>query len=148
MLVHLDGFSTTSGIFLIGATNRIDLLDPALTRPGRIDKKIYIGPPDSNTREAILKIHLHGKPYDNKINISDLVDLTSGLSGAQIENLLNEAMLNALRENRFIMDYTDIDNIINKMMVGWQPNEHQFTNDIIERIDTKYTNKLNKLFIL
>jgi len=134
LLVHLDGFTTTSGIFLIGATNRIDLLDPALTRPGRIDKKIYIGPPDSNTREAILKIHLHGKPYDNKINISDLVDLTSGLSGAQIENLLNEAMLNALRDNRFIMDYTDIDNIINKMMVGWQPNEHQFTNDIIERI--------------
>ena len=134
LLVHLDGFSTTKGIFLIGATNRIDLLDPALVRPGRIDKKIYIGLPDTKTREAIIKIHLHGKPYNSNMIVSDLVDLTAGLSGAQIENLLNEAMLNALREDRFIMDYSDIDNIINKIMVGWQPNEHQFTSDIIDRI--------------
>ena len=135
LLVNLDGFKTTQGIFLIGATNRIDLLDPALLRPGRIDKKIHIGLPDSNTREAIIKLHLKGKPYNTVvINIKDLVDVTTGLSGSQIENLLNEAMLNALRNNREQMEYTDIDLVMNKIMVGWQPTEHQFTNDIIDRI--------------
>lgn len=135
LLVSLDGFKTETGVFLMGATNRVDLLDPALIRPGRIDKRIYIGPPDSITREAIISIHLKGKPYDaNSIKIKDLVDLTAGLSGAQIENLLNEAMLNALRYNRVQMEYSDIDGIINKIMVGWQPTEHQFSTDIIERI--------------
>jgi cell division protease FtsH len=135
LLINLDGFKTTSGIFLIGATNRIDLLDPALLRPGRIDKKIFIGMPDSDTREAIINLHLTGKPYNYfTINVKDLVDITSGLSGAQIENLLNEAMLNALRENRNKMEYIDIDLVMNKMMVGWQPTQHQFTTDILERI--------------
>jgi len=134
LLVALDGFKTSTGVFLMGATNRADLLDPALVRPGRIDKRIFIGPPDSFTREAILNIHLKGKPYDKSINVKDLVDMTAGLSGAQIENILNEAMLNALRHNRALMEYRDIDSIISKMMVGWQPTEHQFTNDIIERI--------------
>ena len=135
LLVNLDGFKTTQGIFLIGATNRMDLLDPALLRPGRIDKKIHIGLPDSDTREAIINIHLQGKPYDNyNINVKDLVDVTAGLSGAQIENLLNEAMLNALRNERSQMDYDDIDLVMNKIMVGWQPTEHQFTSDIIDRI--------------
>lgn len=135
LLVHLDGFKTTQGLFLIGATNRVDLLDPALLRPGRIDKKIFIGLPDSNTREAILNIHLKGKPYNfHTINTSDLVEITAGLSGAQIENLLNEAMLNALRHHRERMEYNDIDLIMNKMMAGWQPTEHQFTTDIIDRI--------------
>jgi cell division protease FtsH len=135
LLVNLDGFKTSQGLFLIGATNRIDLLDPALLRPGRIDKKIFIGLPDSVTRESILSIHLEGKPYNkNTIYIKDLVDLTAGLSGAQIENLLNEAMLNSLRNNNAIMEYKDIDIVMNKIMVGWQPTEHQFTADIIERI--------------
>ena len=135
LLIQLDGFKTAQGIFLIGATNRIDLLDNALLRPGRIDKKIFIGHPDSITREAILEIHLNGKPFNkNTINVKDLVDVTAGLSGAQIENLLNEAMLNALRENRDKMEYTDIDLTMNKIMVGWQPSEHQFSTDIIDRI--------------
>ena len=135
LLINLDGFKTTQGLFLIGATNRVDLLDPALLRPGRIDKKIFIGLPDSTTREAVIDIHLTGKPYDKKtVIIKDLVDVTAGLSGAQIENLLNEAMLNALRENRNIMEYSDIDLIMNKIMVGWQPTEHQFSADIIDRI--------------
>ena len=86
------------------------------------------------TKEFIL-VHLKGKPYNaHSIKIKDLVDLTAGLSGAQIENLLNEAMLNALRYNRVKMEYSDIDGIINKIMVGWQPTEHQFSTDIIERI--------------
>ena len=134
LLVSLDGFKNNTGIFLICATNRADLLDPALTRPGRIDKRIFIGLPDASTREAIIKIHTSGKPYDSTINIKDLVDITLGLSGAQIENLLNEAMLNALRYNRVIMSNNDIDTIMNKMMAGWQPTDHQFTSDIIDHI--------------
>jgi cell division protease FtsH len=134
LLVSLDGFKNNTGIFLICATNRADLLDPALTRPGRIDKRIFIGLPDASTREAILQIHTKGKPHDSTINIKDLVDITLGLSGAQIENLLNEAMLNALRYNREVMSNTDVDIIMNKMMAGWQPNDHQFTSDIIDHI--------------
>ncbi len=135
LLINLDGFKTGSGIFLMGATNRADLLDPALLRPGRIDKRIFIGLPDAATREAIINIHLKGKPYDSlNINVNDLKDMTAGLSGAQIENLLNEGMLNALREDRTVMTYEDLDLVMNKIMVGWQPTEHQFTADIIDRI--------------
>ena len=134
LLVALDGFKSISGVFLIGATNRADLLDPALIRPGRIDKKIYIGLPDSSTRGAILNIHTKGKPYDESIIINDLIDLTMGLSGSQIENLLNEAMLNALRDNREKMTIQDIDHILNKILAGWQPTEHHFTSDIIDHI--------------
>lgn len=134
LLVSLDGFKNTSGVFLIGATNRADLLDPALIRPGRIDKRIFIGNPDEKTRSAIIDIHLKGKPLDSKIQKTELVEQTSGLSGAQIENLMNEAMLNALRYNRECIGNIDIDLVLNKIMVGWQPNEHIFTNDIIDHI--------------
>lgn len=134
LLVSLDGFKNMSGIFVVGATNRADLLDDALIRPGRIDKRIYIGNPDEKTRRAILNIHIKGKPHDDTIKIDELVELTNGLSGAELENLLNEAMLTALRQNR--KEFTDIDTdyALNKMMVGWQPNEHQFTSDIIDHI--------------
>jgi len=134
LLVAMDGFKNNSGVFLLGATNRVDLLDPALVRPGRIDKRIFIGPPDDETRHSVLKIHIDGKPHDKTVKLDDLVESTSGLSCAQIENLLNEAMLNALRENRQCMDIRDIDKITNKMMVGWQPGEHKFTQDIIDHI--------------
>lgn len=134
LLVEMDGFKNNTGIFIIGATNRVDLLDNALTRPGRIDKKIFIGLPDVNTRDAILNIHIKGKPNDNSIVIKDLIELTEGLSGAEIENLLNEAMLNALRLNKTSFNYSDIDLVMNKMMAGWQPNEHEFTSDIIDHI--------------
>lgn len=135
LLVALDGFKNNTGIFVIGATNRVDLLDPALMRPGRIDKQIYIANPDDSTREAILDIHLRGKPYDEQnIKIDGLVDMTQGFSGAQIENLLNEGMLHALRENREVMNMTDIDITVNKMMAGWQATDHQFTSDIVDHI--------------
>jgi len=134
LLVELDGFKNNTGIFLIAATNRIDLLDTALTRPGRIDKKIYIGIPDKVTREAIIKIHIQGKPHDHSVKMDELVIYTEGCSGAQIENLLNEAMLNALRHDRKIFTNSDFDLVLNKMMVGWQPNEHEFTSDIIDHI--------------
>lgn len=134
LLVELDGFKNNTGIFLIAATNRIDLLDSALTRPGRIDKKIFIGLPDSATREAIIDIHIQGKPHENSIKKDELVLYTEGFTGAQIENLLNEAMLNALRHDRTKFTFKDFDLVLNKMMVGWQPNEHEFTSDIIDHI--------------
>jgi ATP-dependent metalloprotease FtsH len=134
LLVALDGFKNTSGIFLIGATNRADLLDPALIRPGRIDKRIYIGNPDEKTRAAIIRIHSSGKPRSSVIKEDELVDMTVGFSGAQIENLLNEAMLNALRNGREEFGREDLEMVCNKMMVGWQPTEHEFTEDIIDRI--------------
>jgi len=134
LLVSLDGFKNITGVFVIGATNRADLLDSALMRPGRIDKRIFIGMPDTKTREAILNIHIVGKPHDESVVIKDLIDQTTGLSGAQIENLLNEAMLTALRDNREQFTKDDVEVILNKMMVGWQPTEHQFTSDIIDQI--------------
>jgi ATP-dependent metalloprotease FtsH len=135
LLVALDGFKNNTGIFIIGATNRVDLLDPALMRPGRIDKRMYIGMPDKKAREAILNIHLKGKPYDaNSIIMPDIVEITNGLSAAQIENLVNEAMLNALRDDRTEFTSKDIDIVMNKMMVGWQPTEHQFSANMIDNI--------------
>jgi cell division protease FtsH len=134
LLVELDGFKNNTGIFLVAATNRVDLLDSALIRPGRIDKKIYIGLPDKTTRRAIFDIHIKGKPYCDSIGIDDLVEVTEGYSGAQIENLLNEAMLNALRYNNTQFCYKDFDLVLNKMVAGWQPNEHEFTSDIIDHI--------------
>jgi cell division protease FtsH len=134
LLVALDGFKNSTGVFLIGATNRADLLDSALVRPGRVDKRIYIGNPDEKTRAQILKIHAKGKPMEKSVDFENLVEQTDGFSSAQIENILNEAMLQALRYDRTAMSNEDIDDIINKMMVGWQPNEHEFTNDVIDHI--------------
>lgn len=134
LLVALDGFKNTSGIFVVGATNRADLLDSALTRPGRIDKRIYIGNPDTTTRRAILNIHSNGKPRDISVDVENLVEITNGLSGAQLENLVNEAMLTALRDDRFIYNNNDVDTVLNKMLVGWQPTDHQYTDNMIEQI--------------
>jgi cell division protease FtsH len=159
LLVELDGFKNSSGIFLVAATNRIDLLDAALTRPGRIDKKINIGLPDKATRKAILKIHISGKPHDETVKEDELIEMTGGFSGAQIENLLNEAMLFALRENRAFFNSNDLNVNLNKMIAGWQPNEHEFTDDMIDRIVvhemghaiagmlSKYHSKVSKVVI-
>jgi cell division protease FtsH len=134
LLVALDGFKTKAGIFIIGATNRADLLDPALLRPGRIDKRVYIGNPDEAARRAIIKIHSKGKPRISDIIDDDLVEITNGFSAAQIENLLNEAMLNALRYNREEFTQEDIDIVYNKVLVGWQPSDHIFTSEMLDKI--------------
>lgn len=134
LLVGLDGFQPLNGVFVVGATNRIDLLDSALIRPGRIDKKIHIGLPNEETRQVITNLYIKGKPYDESVCINDFIQNTNGFSGAQIENVLNEAMLNALRNNREQFNTQDLEYIINKEMVGWQPIEHNFTNNIINRI--------------
>lgn len=135
LLVQMDGFQNVTGVFIVGATNRVDLLDPALTRPGRIDKKIFIGLPDKSTRKKVLDIHIRGKPYDTStVNLENVIDMTEGFSCAQIENLMNEAMLQSLRVRREEFTMTDVESVMNKMMVGWQPNEHEFTNDTLDRI--------------
>ncbi len=134
LLVELDGFKNNTGVFIVGATNRIDLLDNALIRPGRIDKQIYIGIPDANTRQEVIGIHIRGKPHDNSIVLEDLVETTDGLSCAQIENLLNEAMLYALRFNKTVFSYNDVDIILNKIIAGWQATDHELPQDMIDRI--------------
>ena len=132
LLVNLDGFKSTNGIFLMGATNRIDLLDDALVRPGRVDKKIFVGNPDKKTREAILAIHLKGKPY--QFSVPALIDMTNGYSGAQIENLLNEAMLYALRQNREAITLQDLEIISNRILVGFQSTEHVLTKATLYQV--------------
>jgi cell division protease FtsH len=138
LLVALDGFKSTDGVFLIGATNRVDLLDKALTRPGRIDKSIYIGLPDAATRKSILQIHIQGKPHGKSVNLDVLTEMTQGLSGAQIENLLNEAMLHSIRNTATPKDVkiekTGLDFIFNRILVGTQSTEHVFTEKMLYQI--------------
>ena len=134
LLIAMDGFNTDNEIFVMGATNRVDLLDPALVRPGRIDKKIYVGNPDKITRKHVIDIHIQGKPYDKTMKMEELLDITEGLSCSEIENLLNEAMLFALRSNRQTFSKSDIDIIYNKMLTGWQSTEQEFSNTTIHQI--------------
>lgn len=134
LLVKLDGYKKTNGVFLMCATNRIDLLDPALLRPGRIDKKIYVDNPDAKTREEIIKIHIKGKPYDAKIDLNYLIEITAGKSGAEIENLLNEAMLTSLRDDRERITMNDLENVLGKGLVGWKSTENIFSPDMLKRI--------------
>jgi len=133
LLVNMDGFRNKPGIFIIGATNRIDLLDQAVTRPGRIDKKIYLGNPDTVTREAILRIHQKGKPM-SPISMEDLLQMTQGYSGAQIENLLNEAMLYALREKRTEMTRKDLETMATRTLTGYQAIETKVTAEQLLQI--------------
>ena len=132
LLVNLDGFKSTKGVFVMGATNRIDLLDSALIRPGRIDKKIFVGNPDKKTRESIITIHLSGKPH--KVHLPTLVDMTNGYSGAQIENLLNEVMLYVLRQNRECITMKDIEFISTRILVGTQSTEHIISKENLYQV--------------
>lgn len=132
LLVQLDGFKSNDGIFIMGATNRLDLLDHALIRPGRIDKSIYIGMPNTKTREMIIKLHIQGKPCS--VTIEDLIEMTQGFSGAQIENLLNEAMLLSIRNNREMIKKSDLDFIFNRILVGTQSTENVYTEKLLYQI--------------
>ena len=134
LLVNMDGFKSKPGIFIIGATNRVDLLDTAMTRPGRIDKKIYVGNPDTKTRKAILKIHTKGKPMDKDITMESLLQMSQGYSGAQIENFLNEAMLNALRDNRKLMTMVDLETMATRTLTGFQAVESKVTSEQLYQV--------------
>jgi cell division protease FtsH len=134
LLVNMDGFKSKPGIFIIGATNRVDLLDAAMTRPGRIDKKIYVGNPDLETRKAILRIHMKGKPMDKSITLDDMLQMSQGYSGAQIENFLNEAMLHALRDNRKEMTRQDLETMSTRTLTGFQAVETKVTPEQLYQV--------------
>ncbi|MDD4839757.1 MAG: ATP-dependent zinc metalloprotease FtsH, partial [Clostridia bacterium] len=118
LLVQMDGFEVRDSIIIMAATNRADILDPALLRPGRFDRQIYVNIPDVKGREAILKVHSRNKPLATDINFKSLARLTAGFTGADIENLLNEAAIFAVRENRKLINMHDIAEAINKVIAG------------------------------
>ncbi len=120
LLVQMDGFDTSDGIIIIAATNRADILDPALLRPGRFDRQIYVNLPDVKGREAILKVHARNKPLAKDVNFKTLARLTSGFSGADLANLLNEAAILTARANRPCITNTDLYEAINKVLIGPQ----------------------------
>ncbi len=120
LLVQMDGFDTNDGIIIMAATNRADILDPALLRPGRFDRQIYVNIPDVKGREAIFKVHARNKPISPEIDFKLLARMTSGFSGADIANLLNEAAILAARNNRQVIVMTDILEGINKVIAGPQ----------------------------
>ncbi|MDE6285132.1 MAG: ATP-dependent zinc metalloprotease FtsH, partial [Bacilli bacterium] len=129
LLVQMDGFEGNEGIIVIAATNRSDVLDPALLRPGRFDRQIYINPPDVKGREMILKIHARNKPIDSSVDFKNIARLTSGFSGADLENLLNEASILAARSNRKRVTMTDITESINKVLMGPQKKSRIITEN-------------------
>ena len=118
LLVEMDGFETNSGIIVLAATNRADVLDPALTRPGRFDRQIYVHLPDVKGREEIIKVHARNKPLSEDVDIKRIARLTSGLAGADIENVLNEAALLTARVGRYKITMIDIQEGLNKVLMG------------------------------
>lgn len=118
LLVEMDGFDGTEGVIVIAATNRSDVLDPALLRPGRFDRKILVGRPDIKGREAILKVHARNKPIDKAVDFKEIAKETPGFVGADLENVLNEAALIAARRNKKIIDATDLDEAEDRVIAG------------------------------
>lgn len=118
LLVQMDGFEASSSIIVMAATNRADILDPALMRPGRFDRQIYVNVPDVKGREEIFKVHARNKPLSSDINFKSLARLTAGFTGADIENILNESAILAARDDRKLITMKDISEAINKVMAG------------------------------
>ena len=118
LLVEMDGFGRTEGVIVLAATNRPDILDPALLRPGRFDRQIYVGAPDAKGREAILKVHAKGKKLDGDVDLRSVALATTGFTGADLSNLLNEAAIMAARENRPVLTMGDLDEAMMKITAG------------------------------
>lgn len=118
LLVEMDGFGANEGIIIVAATNRPDILDPALLRPGRFDRQITVDRPDVTGREAVLKVHARNKPLDESVNLKSIAARTPGFSGADLENLLNEAALVAARRNKKKIDMLDLDEATDRVIAG------------------------------
>ena len=118
LLVEMDGFSKSEGVIVLAATNRRDILDPALLRPGRFDRQIYVGKPDASEREAILKVHARDKHLDDSVKLKTIALATSGFTGADLSNLLNEAAILAARDNRPALNMDDLNEAMMKVILG------------------------------
>jgi cell division protease FtsH len=118
LLVEMDGFGHNSGVIVMAATNRVDILDPALLRPGRFDRRIYVGTPDIKGREEILKVHSKNKKLNTAITFKEIARRTPGFTGADLENLMNEAALLAARENRHQIELHHIDEAVDRVIMG------------------------------
>ena len=118
LLVEMDGFGANEGIIIVAATNRPDILDPALLRPGRFDRQITVDSPDVKGREAVLKVHARNKPLTNDVKLDIIAKRTTGFTGADLENLLNEAALLAARRNRKDISMREVDEAIDRVIVG------------------------------
>ena len=124
MLVEMDGFGVNEGIIVMAATNRVDILDPAILRPGRFDRKVAVGYPDVRGREEILKVHSKGKPLGDDVNLEEVARTTAGFTGADLENLLNEAAIRAASENRKYIVSEDIKKSFIKVGIGTEKKSH------------------------
>lgn len=120
LLVQMDGFETNEGVIIIAATNRVDILDPALLRPGRFDRQVHIHVPDVKGREEILKVHARNKRFSSDVDFKQIARVTSGFTGAELENLLNESAILATRDNKPSIDMKDISEGIDKVTMGPQ----------------------------
>ena len=118
LLVEMDGFGVNEGIIVMAATNRVDILDPAILRPGRFDRKVAVGTPDIGGREEILKVHAKNKPLGDDVNLQQIAQTTAGFTGADLENLLNEAAIIAAKENRSFIAQKDIQRAFIKVGIG------------------------------
>ncbi|MGM9640685.1 MAG: ATP-dependent zinc metalloprotease FtsH [Faecousia sp.] len=125
LLVEMDGFQKTEGVIVLAATNRQDILDPALLRPGRFDRQIYVGLPDSKGREDILKIHARNKRLDAQVSLKQIALATGGFTGADLKNLLNEAAILAVREKHPVITAGDIDEAMMKVIAGPRKKSHR-----------------------
>ncbi|HEL1584171.1 TPA: ATP-dependent zinc metalloprotease FtsH [Streptococcus suis] len=127
LLIEMDGFEGNEGIIVIAATNRSDVLDPALLRPGRFDRKVLVGRPDVKGREAILKVHAKNKPLADDVDLKLVAQQTPGFVGADLENVLNEAALVAARRNKKLIDASDIDEAEDRVIAGPSKKERQIS---------------------
>lgn len=118
LLVEMDGFGVNEGIIVLAATNRVDILDPAILRPGRFDRKVAVSAPDVQGREDILKVHSKNKPLAEDVNLKQIAQTTAGFTGADLENLLNESAINAAKENRGYVTQKDIQEAFVKVGIG------------------------------
>lgn len=160
LLVEMDGFGINEGVIVIAATNRPDILDPALTRPGRFDRKIVVGYPDIKAREEILLVHAKNKPIDSSVNLSDVAKITSGFTAADLENLLNEAALLAARDQKDKITAEQIKEATFRVIVGpekksrvmtehdkWVTSLHEVGHAIAVKLLSS-TNKVDRISII